>query len=827
MSRAMGKAAAVRAAMCVIAAAVVLAAGAPGFSARGQAKGLGAVKEVRPGPDRVEVVCANGAVRVGMAGDGSLHVVATDDAEFSRFPSFAVLPEVRERAVEVKEEPERLVLSAGLLTLIIDRKDSRMTVLDQSGAEIIAEPDGGGAFFDGDTVGCVKAMPADEHYYGFGEKMGPLDRRGRKMIMWNTDNGWSPKNDSLYQSHPYYLALRQGRAYGLFFDNTFRSVFDVGAATPDLLSFCAAGGELDYWVLAGPAPKDVLTRYGALVGTAPLPPKWALGYHQCRYSYQDEKKVREIRDGFIENKIPVDAIWLDIHYMNGYRVFSFDPKRFPDPAGLIAELKKDGIHTVVIVDPGVKVDPGYAPYDEGIAKDYFVHGLDAKPFRAQVWPGDANFPDFYRPEVRQWWGGLHKFYTDLGIAGIWNDMNEPAGWDNYLKIAGIPLASRPVPWLDMRHGAAPDLVPHARIHNVYALLEAEATYSGLMQLKPDARPFVLTRAGYPGIVRHTATWTGDNHATWDNLRTGLTMLLNMGMSGMAFVGNDIGGFGGGPSPELYARWIEQGVFYPFCRTHTAYGTPPQEPWSYGPEVTAISRDAIALRYELMPYIYSLFEESTRTNWPIIRPMVFEFPDDDKVTNMSDQFMLGPSLLVAPVVEKGAVKRTVYLPIGTWYDFYTIAKFHGPQEIEVDAPLSKTPMFVRAGGIIPVEIDLKRYHEDPWAGIKIKVYPGPEEMSFTLYEDDGSSFGYQKGLFAKTEIVGKPDPKGYEVSIKPHKGGFKSPVPHYLFIIDCNECGVIGESFGRAYDGVGIDSSHNACIFHVTEGETWLVEPNHD
>jgi len=539
--------------------------------------------------------------------------------------------------------------------------------------------------------------------------------------------------------------------------------------------------------------------------------------------------VREIRDGFLKYDIPVDAIWFDIHYMNGYRVFTFNDHRFPDPAGLIAELKQDGINTVVIVDPGVKVDPGYPPYDQGIARNYFVQGRDGKPFTAQVWPGDANFPDFYQPEVREWWGGLHQFYTDLGVAGIWNDMNEPAGWHHDVVIFGLALKSSPVPWLEMRHGTAPDLVPHARLHNVYALLEAEATYNGLLKQRPDARPFILTRGGFAGTQRYSAVWTGDNTSSWEHLREGVTMLLNMSLSGLTFIGNDIGGFGGAPSPELYARWIEQGVFYPFCRTHTSNGTPPQEPWSFGDEVTAISREHIRLRYELLPYLYSLFEESSRTNLPIMRPMVFDFPGDAKVLNMSDQFMWGPSLLVAPVVERGASKRTVYLPEGKWYEFHTGDIFTGPAEIEMDAPLDKTPLYVREGAIIPLAPAMRHAGEQPWDPLTIRVYPGPQTSSFTIYEDDGASFAYREGISAATEIKAGPIPQGVEITIGERKGEFDPR--RKLTVLQVYNCGQGSTVEVYSLDGdkieesqVSFEADRNVCVVSlVDDGAGRLVK----
>lgn len=742
----------------------------PGSAAKQR---LGAVKEVKPGPAYVELVCEGGKVRVSTRGSGLLHVVATDDPEFSSLPSFALDPAgPPETAAAWKEEGDRLLFSAGFLTLAVDRKNGRMEFADAAGV-FLSEPGEGGIFFDGNTVGCVKVSPADEHYYGFGEKTGPLDKRGKKMTMWNSDAMYGLDTDPLYQSHPVYLALRSGRAYGVFFDNTFRSEFDMGRTLPDRVVFSAGGGEMNYWVMGGPTPKDVLTQYGQLVGRLPLPPLWGIGYHQCRYSYRSAAEVRKIRDNFIRRHIPCDAIYLDIHYMDDFRVFTFDPRRFPDPAGLIGELGKDGIRTVVIVDPGIKIDPNYPPYVQGVEHDYFVRSEDGSFFTAYVWPQAVHFPDFYQPAVREWWGGLLKFYTGLGVAGFWCDMNEPAGWKKELR----PLPDLPVPlgvpdWNQMVHGKSPQpLLPHEQVHNVYANLELEGAYEGLKKLRPRTRPLCISRAGYPGLQRRSLIWTGDNTSSWPQLAMCLPMLLNMGLSGLAFVGSDIGGFVGTTTPERYARWIQQGVFYPFCRTHKAIYMHRQEPWSFGRRVEDISREAIKLRYRLLPYTYSLFEESSRNNWPVMRAMLFEFPEDAEVVEVQDQFMWGPFLLVAPVVEQGRNSRSVYFPKGRWYEWPTMKQYEGPGRFEVSAPLNRIPLFIREGAIIPVGPDMQFTGEKPWDPLTVLVVPGAGTSGFDLYEDDGESFEYQEGVFARSSVVCERSAEGVAIRVSGRSGRF--------------------------------------------------------
>jgi len=741
------------------------------FGARADSsRGLGTLHSISKTSDYLELTFAGGKVRLSERG-GMLHFKASDDG-FSDFESFSVIPgESPEEAPCFTEKEDHVEVSTSLLRARIAKSDGTMDVTDKDGNLIAGEPLGGGAFFEGDTVGCLKEMPQDEHYYGFGEKTGPLDKRGTRMVMWNKDAMYNDEGDPLYQSHPFYMAIRKGRAYGVFFDNTFQSVFDVGLSRPGALSFSAESGELDYWILPGPRPADVLENYGDLVGTMPLPPLWGIGHHQCRWSYETAERVREIRDGYQKHDIPLDAIYLDIHYMKGYRVFTFDRDNFPDPDGLIEELERDGVKTVVIVDPGIKIDKDYKPYKEGLENGYFVLDPEGGPFTARVWPGAVHFPDFYKAEVREWWADWHKFFTDKGVAGIWNDMNEPAGWAKDIPLRGYRIPMGKPDWRKMRHGPAEDPVPHARIHNVYANLENQATWDGLIKERPDQRPFIITRAGFPGIQRTSLIWTGDNFSTWSSMRVSVPMQLNMGLSGLAFVGSDIGGFGGWPTPELYARWIELGVFYPFDRIHTSNSMPDQEPWEFGDKVTAISRKMINLRYRLLPYTYTAFEESHRTNAPVMRAMVYEFPADEAVADMSGQFMWGEWLLVAPVLKGLERSKEVYFPEGVWYDFFTGEKYEGPATVEVDAPLDKLPIFARGGAVIPLAPEMDHTGEKRWDPLTVLVFPGRSKSSYTLYEDDKSSMAYKEGEWSRTTFECAPQADGVEVTINTPEGEY--------------------------------------------------------
>ena len=594
-----------------------------------------------------------------------------------------------------------------------------------------------------------KRLRDDEHVYALGEKNGPLDKRGWKLggyslTMWNSDTfGYDSSTDPIYVSVPFYIVMRKGVGFGVFLDNTYRSNFDIGHQTEGVLSFGAEGGPLDYYFIYGPDPKKVIERYTALTGRMPLPPLWALGYNQCRYSYFPESKVRFIAQNFRERHIPADVIWLDIHYLDGYKPFTWDRKRFPDPAKMIADLRADGFRIVTIIDPHPKAEKGYAPYDTGLAGDHFVKNPDGSIYEAPVWPSRAEdgltpdwskpgrgysvFPDFSKPAARAWWGGLYADLVNVGVAGIWNDMNEPAVFET-------PTGTMP---LDVRHNNEGAPTDHREIHNVYGMLMTRSTYEGLLKLRPNERPFVLSRASFAGGQRYAALWPGDNVSTWSHLQQSIPTLLGMGMSGFPFVGSDIGGFVDAPTPELYTRWLQTGVFYPFMRTHTAYGTPDQEPWSYGAAYEDINRRAIELRYQLLPHIYNVMREASETGVPAMRPLMLEFPSDEATYGISDEFLFGSDLLIAPVLREAATSRGVYLPAGDWYDFWTGEHYVGPKGIDVPVTLASIPIFVRGGAFVFMQPVVQSTSEMPGQPLQVMVFGDGERW---LYEDAGNGFG---------------------------------------------------------------------------------------
>jgi alpha-glucosidase len=641
----------------------------------------------------------------------------------------------------------------------------RLAFYDRKGNLISKDADSRGMSWEGPHVRCWKWMPEDEHYYGLGEKSTPLDKRGRSYVMWNQDPaGFDASSDPLYQSVPFFIGLRQGRAYGLFFDNTYRSSFDMGAQDRDLYSFGAEGGELNYYFFAGPTPKAVVARFTELVGRSPLPPRWSIGYIQSRYSYIPESTVRFIAQNFRHRGIPCDAIFLDIDYMDGFRIFTWDKSRFPDPKTMMTDLRRQGFHFIAIVDPYVKVDPNFPVYQQGAERGYFLKKPDGTIFTGRGWPGASAFPDYASPKVREWWGSLFEEQMQQGISGFLTDMNEPT----ILNDQGLPRTLD----LDLIHATDHGPRPHAEIHNVYGMLETLATRDGMLRVHPHERPLIITRATYAGGQRYAAEWSGDNWGTWDHLRLSMPMLNNMGLSGFQFSGADIGGIFPIPSPELYARWLQSGALTPFCWTHSA-GPGNLEPWAFGNRLEEINRSSIKLRYHLLPYIYTAFWEAATTGLPIMRPLMLEYPDDASAVDQNDEYFFGDDLLVAPVTKDDDTTRSVYLPRGVWYDFWTDRRYTGPTRIEAAAPMERIPLFVRGGAIVPSQQDVQFTDQSPIDPLTFDVYPDGTS-SRQYYEDDGISFDYQHGISLLQRLTVVQKAQGVYMEISAREGAFTPP-----------------------------------------------------
>jgi len=576
-----------------------------------------------------------------------------------------------------------------------------------------------------------KMMQGTEHFYGLGEKAGFLDKRHYEYEMWNTDDG-APHVDSfkvLYKSIPFFITLTDTHVYGIFMDNTYKSFFNMGQESEDYYFFGATAGNLDYYYLAGCTMPEILEKYTYLTGTCPVPAKWALGYHQSRFGYRSWEDVKEVAEKLRFYDIPCDVIHFDIDYMKDYRVFTWNEELYQgSPKDCLQKLAEKGFKAVTINDPGVKVDEEYEIYREGIERDFFVKTPQGEPYVNAVWPGDAVFPDFGNPKVREWWGEKQQFLLDKGVRGIWNDMNEPAGFKG-------PFPDDIV-FSDGEEGSS-----HAKMHNVYGHLMAKACYDGLKNAD-GRRPFVITRACYAGSQKYSCAWTGDNHSIWAHLQMVIPQLCNLGLSGMPFVGTDIGGFGSDTTPELLARWIQVGCFSPLFRNHCALGSIRQEPWQFGPKVLQIYRKYVKLRYRWIPYYYDLFFEGEKSGAPIMRPLVYHYEKDEIAKNCNDEFLIGQNVLVAPVVNQGADRRMVYLPEGEWYDYWTKEKLTGPLWLIREASLEVCPIYIKAGSVIPTMEPKSYIDQKPDTVLTLDVYPG--EGEYDHYLDNGEDFAYREG-----------------------------------------------------------------------------------
>lgn len=724
---------------------------------------IGNVTGMQSIPNGIELQAGAARVRVTAVGPSTIRVRYAPDGSFPPDHSFAVLAQNNTiaPAVHVSNAPDTAELAMPNFRVRIGKRPLSIAFVDANDNVILADDPHRPAIWNGASFRVFKVMPPDEHYFGLGEKAGPLDHRGHAFVNWNTDAyGYQEGDDPLYQTIPFFIGFRTGRAYGLFLDNTYRSSFDFGRGTRDDYSFGAEGGELNYYFFYGPDPRKVVEDYTGLTGRTPLPPLFALGFQQSRYSYYPQSRVLEIAKEFRDRKIPVDVIYLDIDYQYKNRPFTVDQERFPDFRGMIGELSKMGFKTVAITDLHIAKVPGYKPYDEGASHHYFVTDPDGSEYVGTVWPGPSVFPDFTRAEVRQWWGSLYGDFVGDGIRGFWNDMNEPA---IFLR------ADKTMP-LDVVHHVEERATTHREIHNVFGMQNACATFEGLLKLRPDERPLVLTRAGYSGTQRCAATWTGDNTSSWNHLKLSVPMLLNLGLSGYGFVGDDIGGYAGSPSPDLLTRWIELGAFNPFFRDHTEKNSADQEPWVHGPEQEAIRRRYIELRYELLPYIYTAMEETSRTGVSLMRPMFLEFPNDADLTTVDNEFMFGDAFLVAPKLTDAVDPIKVTLPAGTWFDFWTGKPTEGGRTVEINAKLDELPVYVRAGSIVPEQPLIQYVGQTPQGPLSIHVFPGPNCQG-AVYADDGNTFAYKKGVFQRTSFTCESSSAGTTVNIAAPQGTF--------------------------------------------------------
>lgn len=604
--------------------------------------------------------------------------------------------------------------------------------------------------------------------YGTGEVTGSLRRNGTEVELWNTDNyGYrKAKGKRLYQSHPWVMGVREdGSAFGVIADNTWKQSFNL----ENPITITSEGPSFRVIIIEKETPQELMKAMTDLTGRIEMPPLWALGYQQCRYSYFPDSRVKEVASEFRKRSIPCDVIWMDIDYMERFKVFTFNSEYFPNPTGINDYLHSINFKSVWMIDPGVKKENGYFVYEQGTTNDYWVHTKSNEVFTGNVWPGECVFPDFTMPETRKWWGTLYNDFMATGIDGVWNDMNEPAVFNG-------PGGTMPE---DNFHRGGDELQPgsHLRYHNIYGMLMVKASRDGIMKVNPEKRPFVLSRSNFLGGQKYAATWTGDNASTWAHFKMATPMVLNLGLSGQPFTGPDLGGFGGSPDTTLFANWIAVGAFYPFCRSHSEKGTADQEPWAFGEVVENVSRTALKRRYKLLPYLYSLFWESSQTGLPVMRPVFFADVTDKALRSEEEAFMLGDNLLIVPKWSENPS-----LPNGIWK---TISLLDNNVEDDGYQPELKQ----KGGSIIPVGSVIQSTEEFKTDSLTLLVcLDENNEASGTMYVDEGEGFDYQNGDFeldtftaemgnnntviVKCEIKGKnqtPKQRFYQVGLVTNSG----------------------------------------------------------
>jgi alpha-glucosidase len=738
---------------------------------------VGAVVQTVPTDDGLDLRLSSGArVHVGFVMPDVVRVRMNPGGRFAPDVSYAIAgtPPTSRATLATKDASVELRSATGTRVVIGTKPGLAIAVYDGAGKLVVADDPARPMAFNPADGTVETSMRRDDYelYYGFGEKTFPLSRHQQTMVMWNADVPDYPAgHDPSYESIPFFIALHDGRSYGLFFNNTRRSWFDMGKTDPHRYSFGANGGELDYYVFTGGAgrtPAGVLRDYTALTGRGALPPLWALGYQQSRWSYMTQQKVLDVAHEFRKRRIPADVIYLDIDHMDGFRVFTWNPKTFPDPESMLDRLHADGFHAVTIVDPGIKFDDHYPVYRSGREQGIYVRNADGSELHAKVWPGICAFPDFTSAAARAWFGSLYKAPLDLGVDGFWNDMDEPGVFapDDF-KQPEIGLGPQKTFPLDAQH--AGDGIPgtHAQYHNVYGMQMARASFEGLRALRPDKRPLVLTRAGFAGVQRYAAVWTGDNSPTWTHLALTIPMLTNLSVSGVPFVGADVGGFMGSPGAELHTRWLQAAALTPYFRTHSNDVSAPREPWAFGAAHERINRATIELRYQLLPYLYTLFADNEQSGTPPMRPLWFAYPADTRASLVDDQFLAGGDLLVAPVLHEGQTRRDVYFPQGdAWIDWWDGTRHAGGTTAQVAAKLDRLPLFVRAGAGVPVAPVVQDTGDLKSVPLTIAVATGAGGTSH-VFQDAGDGYGYRAGA-SRTITVTQVD-HGVRLDIPPNRG----------------------------------------------------------
>ena len=720
--------------------------------------------------------------------------IRIDKAPFKKDFSYAVVASPQVLDAKFLQTADEIRVSTDSIICVMQKNPFSVAFYTKDNRLINADAKGFGTSWTDNSVTAYKALQKGERFIGLGEKGGNLDRAGNGYTNWNTDAaGYDNNTDPLYAGIPFYIGVHDDVAYGIFLDNSYQTDFNFGASNNRFSSFGAHGGEMNYYFIYNAGVAGILQSYTWLTGRMPMPPMWSLGYQQSKWSYHPDTMVMRVARELREKHFPADGMVLDINYMDKYQLFTWDKKEFPNPRKMTDSLRSMGFRTTVIVDPGIKIAPDAVAYQKGLKADAYLKYPNGEYYAGEVWPGWCNFTDFTSERGRAYWREQMRFFADNGISGVWNDMNEISTWgqkmpDNILY--------------DFDGNGATNL----QARNVYALNMVRSSYEGMKQAT-GLRPFILSRSGYAGLQRYSAIWTGDNQPTEEHMLLGVRLLNSMGLSGLAFTGMDISGFTGDASPSLFTRWMEIGAFIPYCRNHKSTNLKPAEPWCYGDEALNISRNYIALRYRLLPYIYAAFYEATQSGMPVNRSLAIDYTYDSAVydARFQNQYLFGGSLMIAPF-ESTAESGAIYLPKGDdWYNFFTDEKLSGGQILQTKITLDKLPIFIKAGSIIPVQSAIETTAQKPADTLTVHVYNGAKTNSFVYYEDDGESFKYQNGDFYKRTIT--LNPIGRSIDFSAVEGNFVSKFK-FIKIVFHGFDAVAGKTKTEYFSAVPYDLSEN-------------------
>jgi alpha-glucosidase len=733
---------------------------------------LGDFKSIVPVKGGYELKVSNGVVNITSYNPTTIRIRATRK-ETKVDESFAINDLTPRGNLKIQRNSEtQLILSTDSLLVNIKKNPLRISISNLEGEEICSDDAALGISWFGDKVSCYKKMHADEKFIGLGEKTGDINRRGQYYQNWNSDvPAYALNADPIYSTIPFFIGIHDELCYGIFFDNTNRSYFNFGGgADENIFHFGADDGEMNYYFFGGSSVSQIIKDYTALTGRTPMPPLWSLGFQQSRWGYDNPKQILDIAQTFRDKKLPADVMVCDINYMDQYKIFTWSDK-FPDPKAFVSSLKKIQFDLVTIVDPGIKIEKGYKEYEEGVKNNYFAKYPNGDLFVGSVWPGRCHFPDFTKSEVRNWWGESFKeSHVDIGVRGFWNDMNEPAVW------------GREFPNL-IEFGEGKDKQTLFSVKNAYGLLMARSTFEGTKRLMNGQRPFVLTRASYAGIQKYSAQWTGDNPSSDEHMLLGFRILNSMGLSGIPYVGMDVGGFMGNPSAELFTRWMSISSFSPLFRNHTSIDYNYREPWLFNDQTTNQIRKILEQRYQLLPHLYSAFYQAHTTGMPVNRMLPIDYTYDENVykSNYQNEYLFGDNMLVCPIASTQQLV-SVYLPGNSvWYRFSSdFEQYEGGNSYNVNAPLNDLPVFVKEGSVIPMQSVIQNTKEKGDGVLYLHVWKGKTGSQYIYYEDDGETYQYEQKDYYKRTITYSPETNSIKLSAK--EGNYSSKFKQLQIIL---------------------------------------------